>query len=74
MRIKLITIYASPAGVIQPEQVADLPDAEAKALIAGGFATSVEPIIERAQVVMRQETAVVSAVTRRARKAPHATE
>jgi hypothetical protein len=54
MKIKLITLYAGPFGVIQPGEVADLPQAEAQALIAGGYA---KPVAEKA-VAAAAEAAV----------------
>lgn len=43
MKIEMKTLYAGPSGSINPGQVADLPDAEARALIDGGYAISAEP-------------------------------
>ena len=42
MRVKMKTIYAGPSGSAPPGKVIDLPDAEANALVAGGYATPVE--------------------------------
>ncbi len=38
MRIQMLTLYAGPAGVRDIGKVYDVPTAEAKDLIAGGFA------------------------------------
>jgi hypothetical protein len=38
MRIQMVTLMAGPDGVLEPGQIADLPSAQAKALIDGGFA------------------------------------
>ncbi len=45
MRIKLRTIYAGPLGTFQPGAVVDFPEAQAEALVAGGYAT---PVVEPA--------------------------
>lgn len=47
MKVKLKTQYAGPAGTFAPGAVADFPEEEAKALIAGGFAA---PALAKASV------------------------
>lgn len=38
MRVRMKTLYASPERAVSPDQIADFPPAEAKALIDGGYA------------------------------------
>lgn len=47
MRIRLTKLAAGPQGVRRPGEVFDLNDAEAQALIGGGFATA-HPEVETA--------------------------
>ncbi|MFW6091297.1 MAG: hypothetical protein ACODAF_05430, partial [Actinomycetota bacterium] len=42
MRIKMKQLYAGPWGSAQPEQVVDRPAAEARRLIANGYAVAVD--------------------------------
>ena len=42
MKIELITTYAGPRGTWTAGSTIDLPDEEAKELIAGGYASCVE--------------------------------
>lgn len=43
MKIRLISLMAGPAGVVQPGQVIDMqPDSYAEAMVAGGYAEKVE--------------------------------
>ena len=44
MRIRLKTLYASPAKVYQIDEIGDFSDSEGKALIDGKFGISLEPI------------------------------
>ncbi len=39
MRVRLKTLYAGPAGIIQPGELAALPDQEASHLIERGYAS-----------------------------------
>ncbi len=41
MKVKLLTTMAGPEGVILAGQIADLDDARARELIAGGYAEAV---------------------------------
>lgn len=45
MRVKLKTIYAGPNGTKQPGAEMDVSDAEAKALINGGYAVEMPVIV-----------------------------
>jgi hypothetical protein len=38
MRVRLLANHISPKGVFKPPTIIDVPDAEAKELIAGGYA------------------------------------
>jgi hypothetical protein len=38
MRVKMLTTYAGPAGSCAPGKTIDLPEAQAKGLIDGGYA------------------------------------
>jgi hypothetical protein len=42
MRIKLRTIMAGPAGVGQAGAVVEMPDAQARAMVAAGYADAVD--------------------------------
>lgn len=42
MKVQLITTYAGPLGTWMAGTTVDLPDKEAKGLVAGGYATRVE--------------------------------
>ncbi len=52
MKIKMLTLEAGPEGVREPGKIYQVPDAEAKRLIAGGFAVDAtyldEPVRRRA--------------------------
>jgi len=41
MRVRMKTLYAGPSGVIHQGREGDIPEAEAQALIAGGYADAV---------------------------------
>ena len=76
MRVRMRTRLAGPSGTAEPGRVIDLPDALAKALVAGGSAELVEPSAS-AQAGERQEDVETAeapasaewAVTRRKRRA-----
>lgn len=59
MRIKMITIQAGPEGTREPGQVIDVPDAEARQLIEGGYAVEFkrQESAERAVRVAAEEPA-----------------
>jgi hypothetical protein len=63
MRVRMRTIYASPTITIDAGAEGELPDAEAKALIEGGYAERVSaepdstPVPERADQKPRGKTA-----------------
>lgn len=64
MKVKLKTIYAHPIhGAANPGQMINLPDAEAKGLIAGGYAEVVkdDPKVETADRPGAPEKAVAKA-------------
>ena len=42
MRIRLNSLYAGPAGIIQPGQEVDMPEAVAAALVNGGYAVALD--------------------------------
>ena len=42
MRVKMKTIYAGASGTCQPDHIIDLPEAEAKGLVDGGYAVAVD--------------------------------
>ncbi|MBQ6621526.1 MAG: hypothetical protein IJH75_01665 [Mogibacterium sp.] len=44
MKIKMLTLMASPSGVVKPGASIDIDKAEAVRLIAGGFAEPLEPL------------------------------
>lgn len=67
MRIKMMSIYASPKTVLQPGDEADVNDDLAQALIAGGFAVAVKRQPD-AQMLTQPERAVMpTAKNRRGR-------
>lgn len=41
MRVRMSTLYAGPSGIIHQGKEGDIPEAEAQALIAGGYAEAV---------------------------------
>ena len=43
MRVRMLTLMAGPEGIRSPGSVVDVPQADAVALIDGGFAESAEP-------------------------------
>lgn len=43
MKIKYKTRAAGPDGIRIPGDIADLPEAQAKRLVAGGYAQTVDP-------------------------------
>lgn len=65
MRILMRTTYAGAAGCAQSGQVIDLPTEEARALIAGGYATAAASV--ESAVTAPSETADAAA-NRRKRK------
>lgn len=54
MRVRLIAIYAGPRGAFAPGTVLDLPDAEAAALVRGGYAALV--VEEEVEAPPRRES------------------
>lgn len=44
MKIRLHTTMAGPGGSAQPGDVIDVPEHEAAAMIAGGYATAVDEL------------------------------
>ena len=65
MKIKLLSIDAGPAGVFQPGTVRDVPQAEAEAMVAGGYAKFVleiklEPAEEKAAPAAENKAAPVA--------------
>ena len=66
MKIKLLSIDAGPAGVFQPGTVRDVPQAEAEAMVAGGYAKFVleivkaEPVEEKAAPAAENKAAPVA--------------
>lgn len=58
MRIRYITRSAGPEGCFQPGQVRDLPDAEARALMAAGAAVPMDVAYQTATVEPREERAI----------------
>jgi hypothetical protein len=46
MKVKLLTIYASPQRCAQPGDVIEVPAPEGAALIQGGYAEAVKETIE----------------------------
>lgn len=59
MRIKMMSIYASPQAVLQPGDEADVNDDLAQTLIAGGFAVAVKRQPE-SQVLTQPEKAIMT--------------
>lgn len=45
MRVRLLSVYAGPRGVFHPKDFLDVPEAEARALIDGGYAIAVEQAV-----------------------------
>jgi hypothetical protein len=72
MKIRMQTLSASPAGVRQAGQIVDVPEAEAKELIAGHYAVEVQPVREAAAAAptpaATEETASVAAPETAARR------
>lgn len=68
MRIQAKSIIAGPQGVIQPGQLADLPDEQAYELVAGGYATCAEPPgrVAETAVTVTEELAVIRRKPRKA--------
>lgn len=64
MRIRLKAVMAGPKGSFQPGEVLDLPDPEARALIAGEYAELVESAVdapaETAVAPLTAETAALA--------------
>lgn len=54
MRIKMITLYAGPAGVMQAGEIHDVESAVAKALVDGRYAVAVQAatVVETADLVI----------------------
>lgn len=67
MRIKMKSTMAGPDGNASPGQVIDVPDTEARALLAGGYAEAVDPPQE-SQTVAAQETATTPPPERAGRR------
>lgn len=59
MRIKMMSIYASPKTVLQPGDETDVNDALAQTLIAGGFAVAVRRQPD-AQMLTQPEKAIMT--------------
>ncbi len=64
MRVRMKTLYAGPAGVIHQGKEGDIPEAEAQALIAGGYADAVGmpekvPVYEAAEIPAYDRAVVV---------------
>lgn len=57
MRVRLKSVYAGPAGCFQPGSEHDFPEQEAKQLVAGGYAESLEQPKESARKKSEPETA-----------------
>ena len=45
MKIRMKSIYAGPLGTIDAGAVRDVPDADGKALVDGGYADELKPIV-----------------------------
>ena len=43
MKIRMLTLAAGPDGVLQAGKIAEVPEAKARALIAGGYAVDLTP-------------------------------
>lgn len=43
MKIRMLTLAAGPDGVLQAGKIAEVPEATARALIAGGYAVDLTP-------------------------------
>lgn len=69
MRVRMLTLSAGPAGVVQPGAVVEVSDEEGRALIAGRYAELVEVPIKAAVPVETAtlEGAPEAAVARRGR-------
>ena len=64
MRVQMKTLYAGPSGVIHQGKEGDIPEAEAQALIAGGYADAVGmpekvPVYEAAEIPVYDRAVVV---------------
>ena len=73
MKVQLKTLMAGPNGVIAAGQVVELPEAEAQALTAGGYAVSAEtisltPVSEPASEAEESEPESEKLAARRSRK------
>ena len=57
MKIKMKSIYAGPLGTIDAGAVRDVPDADGRALVDGGYAEELKPIVkETATLPLPPET------------------
>ncbi len=56
MKIKILTLMAGPDGIRKPGQVFDLPQDEADALIAGGYAEKMDATAKAAASAPRAAT------------------
>lgn len=50
MKIKMKQLAAGPFGVLQADQVYDLPDEQARPLVAGGYALDLTPVVSTPNV------------------------
>lgn len=67
MRIKMMSIYASPKAVLQPGDEAEVGDDLAQTLIAGGFAVAVKRQLESQMLTQPEKAVMTPAKNRRVR-------
>jgi hypothetical protein len=70
MRVKMKTLAAGPDGVLRPGQEVDLPTAQAKALIEGGYAEPVGTVQETAAVEPSEKAVMPKKTKRRSSRKP----
>lgn len=60
MKIKMITLYSGPAGVMQAGETHDVESSLAKALVDGHYAVEVKaaPVVETADLVIDEAVEV----------------
>lgn len=72
MRVRMVTLAASPAGVFHAGEVWEFGETEARALVAGGYAVALDPQPAAAAPapVARETTDVAPNETAALRRAP----
>lgn len=63
MLVKMRTLSAGPSATLHPGQIYDRPEAEAKALVAGGYAEDMTPPVKAAAEEKEERQAPVPVET-----------